>query len=104
MTDPTDRHMVFTVYDGHVQFEANYGQHLCNVHKSRYKGVITISGSEPLAWYGRHTGELIHEIQATDMIDHLLSVFEPTTSEILWEQSTEVREEPELRNPTGELI
>ena len=84
MTAPTDRHMVFAVYDGHVKFEANYGQQLSNVHKRRYKGVTTISGSEPLAWYGRHTGELISEISANDMIDHLLSVFEPTTSEVIY--------------------
>ena len=94
MTGPTDRHMVFTAYDGHVTFQANWSRH----------GAVNLSGSEPLVWYGVHTGERIHDIQATDMIEHLLSVFEPTIHEILWEQITEVREEPELRNPTGELI
>ena len=74
MTDPTNRHMVFTAYDDHVKFQANYSN---------------LSGSEPLAWYGVHTGELIHEIQATDMIEHLISVFGPTTTEILWEQSND---------------
>ena len=70
MTAPTDRHMVFTVYDGHVKFEANYGQQL--------------NGSEPLVWYGVHTGERISEISANDMIDHLVSVFEPTTSGVIY--------------------
>ena len=64
MTDPTDRHMVFTVYDGHVKFEANYGQQL--------------NGSEPLN----------HEVSAQDMIDHLVSVFKPTTSETLYDSDT----------------
>ena len=80
MTEPTNRHMVFTVHDGHVSFQANYSQPWLN-------GNANLSGSEPLTWYGVHTGERISEIPAQDMIDHLLSVFEPTTSEILWEQS-----------------
>jgi len=84
MTDPTDRHMVFTAYDGHVKFEANYAQ---------WDKFTRLSGSEPLVWYGVHTGERIHEIQATDMIEHLLSVFEPTTHEILWEQSNDQRKQ-----------
>jgi len=87
MTEPSDRHMVFTVHHGRVSFQANY---------SHYGGPVNLSGSEPLTWYGVQTGERISEISANDMITHLLSVFEPTTSETLfddevlhpdWEQS-----------------
>jgi len=99
INDPSNRHMVFTVCDGYVKFQANY---------SRIAGLddvrTNLSGSEPLVWYGESTGGLIDEISPSDMIDHLIAWFEPTTSEILWDQSAEVREEPELRNPTGELI
>ena len=80
----SDRHMVFTVYDAHVKFQANYSR-LAGLDDVR----TNLSGSEPLVWYGVHTGESIHEIQGTDMIDHLISVFEPTTSEILWAQSND---------------
>ena len=80
----SDRHMVFTAYDDHVKFQANYSR-LAGLDDVR----TNLSGSEPLVWYGVHTGESIHEIQGTDMIDHLISVFEPTTSEILWEQSND---------------
>ena len=85
----SDRHMVFTVHHGHVSFQANYSHH---------GGPVNLSGSEPLTWYGVQTGERISEISANDMITHLLSVFEPTTSETLfddevlhpdWEQSNE---------------
>ena len=68
-----DRHMVFTVHDGHVSFQANWSRH----------GTVSLSGSEPLTWYGVHTGERISEISAQDMIDHLISVFKPTSSEII---------------------
>ena len=89
MTEPSNRHMVFTVHDGRVSFQANYKQPWLN-------GNVNLSGSEPLTWYGVHTGERISEISANDMITHLLSVFAPTTSETLfddevlhpdWEQS-----------------
>ena len=82
MTEQSNRHMVFTVHDGRVSFQANYKQPWLN-------GNVNLSGSEPLTWYGVHTGERISEISAQDMITHLLSVFEPTTSETLWEQSNE---------------
>ena len=78
MTEPSNRHMVFTVYDSHVEFNANYAQ---------WDKFTRLSGSEPLVWYGAHTGERISEISAQDMIDHLISVFKPITSETLWEQS-----------------
>jgi len=68
-----DRHMVFTVHDGHVSFQANWSRH----------GTVNLSGSEPLTWYGVHTGERISEISAQDMIDRLISVFKPTSSEII---------------------
>jgi len=73
MTDPSNRHMVFTVYDGHVKFSADYPNH----------PMMPVSGSEPLTWYGLFTGERILEISAQDMIDHLVSVFAPTTSETI---------------------
>ena len=91
MTEPSDRHMVFTVHHGHVSFQANYKQPWLNSN-------VNLSGSEPLTWYGVQTGERISEISANDMITHLLSVFEPTTSETLfddevlhpdWEQSND---------------
>ena len=68
MSAPTDRHMVFAVHDGYVKFESNFGHNL--------------SGSEPLGWYAGD--ELIHEVSAQDMIDHLVSVFKPTTSEVIY--------------------
>ena len=82
MTEPSDRHMGFTVHHGHGSFQANWSRH----------GAVNLSGSEPLTWYGVHTGERISEISAQDMITHLLSVFGPTTSETLWEQSNDQQE------------
>jgi hypothetical protein len=79
INDPSNRHMVFTVCDGYVKFQANYSRH----------GATNLSGSEPLAWHGESTGGLIDEISPSDMIDHLIAWFEPTTSEILWEQSND---------------
>ena len=80
----SDRHMVFTVYDGHVKFQANYSR-LAGLDDVR----TNLSGSEPLVWYGVHTGEHIWEISPMDMIIHLMKVFKPDTSEILWEQSND---------------
>ena len=82
MTEQSNRHMVFTVHDGRVSFQANYKQPWLNSN-------VNLSGSEPLTWYGVQTGERISEISANDMITHLLSVFGPTTSETLWEQSND---------------
>ena len=79
MTEPSDRHMVFTVHHGHVSFQANWSRH----------GAVNLSGSEPLTWYGVHTGERIIEISADDMIDHLVKAFRPHSSETLWEQSND---------------
>jgi len=82
MTEPSNKHMVFIVHDGHVKFEANFAQ---------WDKFTLLSGSEPLVWYGVETGERISEVSAEDMIDHLISVFKPTTSETLWEQSNDDR-------------
>jgi len=76
---PSNRHMVFTVHDGHVSFQANWSRH----------GAVNLSGSEPLTWYGVHTGERISEISADDMIDHLIDVFRPHSSETLWDQDND---------------
>jgi len=84
INDPSNRHIVFTVHDGHVAFQANYSRH----------GAVNLSGSEPLTWYGVHTGERIDEISPSDMIDHLIAWLEPTTSEILWEQSNDASKQP----------
>ena len=78
MKEPSNRHMVFTVYDSHVEFNANYAQ---------WDKFTRLSGSEPLVWYGPRSHVI--EISAQDMIDHLISVFKPITSETLWEQSNE---------------
>ena len=64
MTEPSNRHMVFTVHDGHVSFQANWSR--------PNRPNRNLSGSEPLTWYGVHTGERISEISADDMIDHLI--------------------------------
>ena len=69
----SDKHMVFTVCDGYVKFQANYSRH----------GAVNLSGSEPLAVYGQNTDELLIELSHSDIIDHLISVFEPTSSEII---------------------
>ena len=67
------------VHDRHVSFQANWSRH----------GAVNLSGSEPLTWYGVHTGERISEISADDMIDHLIDVFRPHSSETLWDQDND---------------